>query len=88
MWGDSTQKIEGENTTIKIRIVAECELDPCPDYIGASSESGHGDTFENPDRRSRVFGEARRHARRTGHTVIIDRHSRLTIKSNQKNMKS
>lgn len=40
---------------------------------------GMGDGFENPGRRGRVFGAARRHARRTGHEVVVERHSRTTL---------
>lgn len=52
------------------------------DQASDSDLSNHmGDGYENPDRRGRLFGAARRHARRTGHKVIVDRHSRFTIEA-------
>lgn len=58
----------------------DCALgDDCDSYIGAPSEVGHGDTFDNPDRRLKVIAAARRHHKRTGHPVNIEQHSRARI---------
>jgi hypothetical protein len=65
---------------VRLGIQWDCALgDDCGSYIGAPSEAGHGDTFENGHRSLRVIAAARRHHKRTGHPVNIEVHNRATI---------